>query len=93
MSADGMRWVKAALVRDVFGNPWKTVVIDPAWLSPDVTAVVQQIYDKRRFSDLPALGDALEEAGWNVPALVEHCRSGGEHVRGCWVVDALRAKV
>jgi hypothetical protein len=91
-AADGMWWVQAALVRDIFGNPWKTVVLDPGCLSPDVTAVVQPIYDKRRFSDLPVLGDALEEAGWKIPALVEHCRSGGEHVRGCWAVDLLLAR-
>jgi hypothetical protein len=35
---------------------------------------------------LAVLADALEEAG--APAeLVEHLRSPGPHVRGCWPVD------
>jgi hypothetical protein len=36
------------------------------------------------------LTDALEEAGCTDEAILTHCRSGGEHVRGCWVLDLLR---
>ena len=25
-------------------------------------------------------------------ALLSHCRAGGEHVRGCWVIDLLLAR-
>jgi hypothetical protein len=35
----------------------------------------------------PILADALEEAGCTNPEILEHCRTQGEHVRGCWVVD------
>jgi hypothetical protein len=48
--------------------------------------------DARRFADLPILADALEDAGCADAAILEHCRSGGEHVRGCWVVDLLLGK-
>jgi hypothetical protein len=36
--------------------------------------------------------DALEEAGCAVKEVLEHCRNGGEHVRGCWVVDKVLGK-
>ena len=37
--------------------------------------------------DLP-----LEETGCADRDLLDHCRSGGEHVRGCWAVDLLLGK-
>jgi hypothetical protein len=46
----------------------------------------------RRFADLPILADALEDAGCADAAILAHCRSGGEQVRGCWVVDLLLGK-
>jgi hypothetical protein len=36
---------------------------------------------------LAVLADALEEAGCQDQEILSHCRSGGEHVRGCWVID------
>jgi hypothetical protein len=41
---------------------------------------------------LAVLADALEEAGCQDQEILSHCRSGGEHVRGCWVVDLLLGK-
>jgi hypothetical protein len=31
------------------------------------------------------LADALEDAGCTDADILAHCRSGGEHARGCWV--------
>jgi hypothetical protein len=45
-----------------------------------------------RFADMPILADALEEAGCADAAILGHCRGGGEHVRGCWVVDLLTGR-
>ena len=42
--------------------------------------------------DLLILADALEDAGCDNADLLDHCRRPGEHVRGCWVVDALLGK-
>jgi hypothetical protein len=50
------------------------------------------MYESKRFSDLPILGDALEEAGCADEVLLAHCRGGGPHVRGCWAVDLILAK-
>jgi hypothetical protein len=83
---------QAALLRDLFGNPFGHVTLNPAWLSWNsgtVARLAQAIYDERRFADLPILADALEEAGCDSADVLAHCRSGGEHVRGCWVVDLL----
>ncbi len=41
---------------------------------------------------MPILGDALEAAGCTPVEALRHCREPGEHVRGCWVVDALLGK-
>jgi hypothetical protein len=51
--------------------------------------MAQAVLADGRFSDLPILADALEEAGCTNQVILSHCRGGGEHVRGCWVVDLL----
>jgi hypothetical protein len=86
---------QAACVRDLFGNPFRPGSLDPAWLTWDggtVRNMARAIYEGRAFDRLPILGDALEEAGCTDAAILGHCRAGGEHVRGCWVVDLLLGK-
>ncbi len=41
---------------------------------------------------LAVLCDALEEAGCDDAAIIEHLRSPGPHVRGCWALDLLLNK-
>jgi hypothetical protein len=80
-----------ALVRDQF-MPFNRPVIDPNWPRHNDGAVRRlalMIYQERRFEDLPILADALEDAGCTDAGLLAHCRGGGPHVRGCWVLDAL----
>ena len=84
--------VLARLLRDVFGNPFRPTTLDPAGLAGNdgcAAKVAQAIYEERRFADLPVLADAMEEAGCADQRILGHCRSGAEHVRGCWVVDAV----
>ncbi len=86
---------QAGLLRDIFGNPFRPVRLDPTWLDWNagcIQKLAQTIYDDRRFDDLPILADTLEEAGCAEPAILEHCRGPGPHVRGCWVVDLLLDK-
>jgi hypothetical protein len=83
------RQAQSAFLRDIFGNPFRPVVLAPAWLTPDVIGLARALYEERAFGQLPVLGDALEEAGCAAEPILEHCRQGGEHVRGCWVVDAV----
>jgi hypothetical protein len=83
---------QAERLRDVIGNPFRSVVLDPAWLSwreATVGKMAQVVYDERRFADLPILADALEDAGCTNRDILSHCRQPDEHVRACWVIDLL----
>jgi hypothetical protein len=80
------------LLHDIFGNPFRPVTINPAWLTLKVTTLAQAIYNDRGFDKMPALADALEEAGCDNQDVLSHCRGPGPHVKGCWVVDLVLAK-
>jgi hypothetical protein len=80
---------QAELLRDLFGNPFRPVALDPAWRTPTVLAIARAIYEGRGFGDLPILADALEDAGCTVAANLDHCRRPGPHARGCWALDLL----
>ena len=53
--------------------------------------LAEGIYQERAFDHLPILADALEEAGCTDATLLGHLHRPGAHVRGCWVLDLLRA--
>jgi hypothetical protein len=78
---------QADLVREILGNPYRPVKFDKAWRMGAVTSIAQASYESRDFSAMPVLADALEDAGCDEPAFLEHCRGASRHVRGCWVVD------
>ena len=84
---------QTAVIRDIFGNPFRPVTLEPAWRTATVTSLAQTIYDERAFDRLPILADALEDAGCTNADILGHSRGGGEHVRGCWVVDLVLGKV
>jgi hypothetical protein len=87
--------VQCGLLRDLVGNPFRPFAPDPAWRTWNDGAVpelARAIYDGRAFDRLPVLADSLEDAGCNDAAILAHCRGGGEHVRGCWVVDVLTGR-
>jgi hypothetical protein len=82
------------LVHEVFGNPFRPVAWDPAWRTPTVLALARTTYEERALpggtldnARLAILADALEEAGCENAAFLQHLRSGGDHVRGCWAID------
>ena len=78
------------LLREIIGNPFRPVVVDPSWLTwqdATVKKLAQGIYHERTFDRLPILADALEEAGCTDADILSHCRGPGPHVRGCFVVD------
>ncbi|MCE9561301.1 MAG: hypothetical protein K8U57_04540 [Planctomycetes bacterium] len=80
------------VLRDIFGNPFRHIAFDPAWLTSTVVAIAQGMYDSHDFSAMPILADALQDAGCDNPDILTHCRGDGPHVRGCWVVDAVLGK-
>jgi hypothetical protein len=56
----------------------------------EVLTLAGTIYDDQSFDRLPELADALAAAAYTNPHLVDHCRTPGPHVRGCWALDLLR---
>jgi hypothetical protein len=81
---------QADLIRELFGNPFRPVGVNPVWLAWHgglVVSMARAMYDTRDFRDMRILADALQEAGCADEGLLAHCWSGGGHVRGCWIVD------
>ncbi len=94
LSLDGLgeRQFQAALLRDIFGNPFRPATIIPLWLTPTVASLAQEMYYSRDFSAMPILADALRDAGCDNEEVLNHCRQPGEHCRGCWAVDLVLGK-
>jgi hypothetical protein len=90
------------LLRDVFGNPFRPLPIDPAWLAWNegiVKRLAEVAYQERAMpaghldpARLAVLADALTDAGCTDTDLIDHLRSPGPHVRGCWPVDLLSCR-
>lgn len=102
------RTAQAALLRDIFGNPFYPVAIDPVWRTEAVVSLTRQMYESRDFGAMPDLADILQDAGCENERILNHCRysslqaatpgaghrnQSSPHVRGCWVVDLLLGKV
>jgi hypothetical protein len=93
---------QADLLRDILGEPFRTVSVPDNWLAWNdrlIPRLAQTIYDNRSLPDgtldvarLNVLADALEDAGCTNADILDHCRGPGPHVRGCWVVDLLIGK-
>ena len=86
-------------MHDIRGNPFRPVILNSSWRTPIVLTLGQQLYEERELPSghldnarLAVLADALEDAGCTEASILEHCRRGGEHVRGCWVVDLVLGK-
>ena len=82
----------AAILCELFGNPFRPVAFSPSWRTDTARDVARQMYESRDFSAMPILADALQDAGCDDPDVLNHCRGDGPHVRGCWVVDLLLGK-
>jgi hypothetical protein len=84
---------QASLVRDIFGDPSRPIILTAEHRTADVATLARAAYDEREFPSgrldpqrLAVLSDALEEAG-ATGEILDHLRSPGPHVRGCWAVD------
>jgi hypothetical protein len=85
---------QANLLRELFGNPFRPVYVEPAWRhwgDGAAAAMAREIYDSGRLGELPYLADALEDAGCADEAILRHLREPQPcgHLRGCWVLDAV----
>jgi hypothetical protein len=81
------------LIHDIFGHPYYPVALSPSWRTDTTLSLARQMYDSRDFGAMPILADALQDAGCEEAAILEHCRDANQpHVRGCWVVDLVLGK-
>lgn len=83
---------QCGLIRDIFGNPNQPTTVQTSWRTSSVADLAQFIYDERDYGRMQDLGEALAKAGCTNVEMLNHCRSAGQHVRGCWVVDAILGK-
>jgi hypothetical protein len=83
----GDQFPAAALLHDVFGNPFRPIAFDPQWRTSTVAKLANAMYDSRDFAAMPLLGDALQDAGCERSEILDHCRNQGIHIRGCWAID------
>lgn len=90
--ADKERMAQSNLLRDIFGNPFRPVFLEPQWLTPTVRTLAALIDENQAYQDMPILGDALEDAGCTAEAILDHCHGSVSHVRGCWALDLLLGK-
>jgi hypothetical protein len=91
-ATDGERRQQTTLIRDIFGNPFRPITFSPSWRTDTTFTLARQMYESRDFGAMPILADALQDAGCDNDDILNHCRSDGPHVRGCWVVDLVLGK-
>jgi hypothetical protein len=77
------------ILHDLFDDLFRPMRFDPKWRTREVFGQARAVYDKHAFDRLPALADALAGAECDDGELLAHCRNGGVHYRGCWVLDAI----
>ena len=98
----GRRWrqhtlresaAQAAILREIVGNPFRPVALDPSWLTSTVVALATGIDEERALDRMPILADALQDAGCDSDDLLTHLRDPhATHVRGCWALDLVLGK-
>jgi hypothetical protein len=88
------RAAQAGLLRCLFGNPFRPVVIEVSWKTPELVGMAEAAYRERSELDgmldparLAVLSDALEDASCTDAEILGHLRAPGPHGRGCWVID------
>lgn len=84
--------ILADILRDIFGNPHREHEHEPAWLTSEISALSQQVYDDQAFDHFPRLLTMLTNANCDNHDLLDHIRSDDHHVRGCWAIDLLIGK-
>jgi hypothetical protein len=96
---DEEQLAQCRLLRDILGNPFRPVLLDPSWQVPAVVALATAVYEERDLPEgtldanrLAVLADALEDAGCDSAEILSHLRGSGLHVRGCWAVELLLGK-
>ncbi|MEX1231174.1 MAG: hypothetical protein WEB58_13090 [Planctomycetaceae bacterium] len=80
---------QADLLRDVCGNPFRPMVLDAPWITPQSVDLAKAIRDDHAVALYPKLADVLAAAGCHDADLLEHCMRATNHVEGCWALDVV----
>ena len=86
-----VRWVSSRLRDKIDPRPADLLLVREwlTWERGIVLGLAQAIDEERAWERMPILADALEDAGCDEPALLEHLRQAEGHARGCWAMDLL----
>lgn len=81
------------ILRDIFRNPFQVRLVsnlhELTEQNEHVRHAAHAIYADRAYDRLAGLADLLVGAGCNDLPLIDHMRSEGPHVRGCWALDCM----
>ena len=92
------RQAQCAILRDIVGNPFRTVEFDPAWRIPTIVTLACSTYETLVPEGtldrglVLTLGECLADAGCCDASLLEHLRGPGPHWRGCYALDLILGK-
>jgi hypothetical protein len=85
--------IQCRIIREIFANPSRPVMFSPSWRTDTALSLAGQMYESRDFGAMPILADALQDAGCENEAILNHCQDAEQtHIRGCWVVDLVLGK-
>jgi hypothetical protein len=68
------------------------IALRSEWLTSDVVAIARGIHASGAQDGLPALTDALLEAGCDDALVIEHLTTCPDHGPMCWVVEMIRTQ-
>jgi hypothetical protein len=80
---------RSTLLREVIGNPFRPVTVDPTWITPLVRSLAEAAYREPSEDGLldpdrlAVLADALQDAGCDNEELLRHLRSQER----CWICE------
>ncbi len=82
------------LFGDLFDPPFNSecrllLPLAAGWLTRDVLDLARGIRADSAFDGLPALADALEDAGCDESLILEHLRTCADHAPSCWAVEMI----
>lgn len=87
-----IRELVAELVSERIAVWAEPLALRSEWLTSDVVALARGIHATAALDGLPALTDALIEAGCDDPLPIEHLTTCPDHGPSCWVVEMICAQ-
>lgn len=84
-----LHWSELSTMVEMADNDWR---VDRAWFTGDVVAMAACAWEKRDFTLMPILADALSDAGCDEPWLEFLRNPAVVWARGCRIIDVLTGR-